>query len=401
MKYALIGKTLKHSYSKIIHEAMGEYKYDLVELEENQVEDFVKNCPYGGFNVTIPYKQTVMPFCDYISPQAMSIGSINTILKKDGKIMGYNTDYDGFLALSNMAGIDFKGKKVAILGSGGTYLTAKAVVTDCGAKEIVSVGTKKEFNYGNKKKWNDCEIIINATPVGMFPHNGESLISLDDFPNCCGVIDVIYNPQKTRLVFEAEKKNIPAIGGLYMLVYQAKRAFEIFLGKDFPLDETIKIYNNLFKSMTNIILIGMPGCGKSTLGKKIASQLGREFIDTDEEIVKKAKMSIPEIFEKFGEEHFRKIESEVALQCGSLSGKVISTGGGIVTKDENLYSLWQNGTVYHIKRDVSKLSIKGRPLSTNRERLILMEKERKPLYEKFSHKTIDNNRNIKDFIFEY
>ncbi len=401
MKYALIGKTLKHSYSKIIHEAMGEYEYDLIELEENQIEDFALNCSYGGFNVTIPYKQTIMPFCDYISPQAKAIGSLNTILKKDGKLFGYNTDYDGFLALAKRAGIDFNGRKVAILGSGGTYLTAKAVVSDCHAREIVSVGTKKEFNYGNISTWNDCEIIINATPVGMFPHNGEGLISLDDFPNCRGVIDVIYNPQKTRLVFEAEKRGIPSIGGLYMLVYQAKRAFEIFLDKEFSPYKTEEIYNRLYKDMTNIILVGMPGSGKSTIGKKIANQTGREFIDTDEEIVKATGMTIPEIFERYGEEYFRNIESQVAMKCGSLSGKVIATGGGIVTRDENLYSLWQNGTVYHIKRDIAKLSMEGRPLSKDRERLLNMEKIRMPLYERFAHKVIDNNEDLSKFEFEY
>ncbi len=401
MKYALIGKTLAHSYSKIIHEAMGEYEYDLVPLPENKVKEFAQNCPYGGFNVTIPYKQTIMPFCDFISPDALKIGSVNTVLKKEGKLYGYNTDYAGFLALSKRAGISFSGKKVAILGSGGTYLTAKAVALDYGAGEIVSVGTKKEFNYGNIEKWNDAEIIINATPVGMFPHNGESLISLEDFPKCQGVIDVIYNPQKTRLVYEAEKRNIPAIGGLYMLVYQAKKAFEIFLDKELSDEKTEEVYEKLYRDMTNIILIGMPGSGKSTLGKKIASLTGREFIDTDQEIVKETGMSIPEIFEKFGEEHFRKVESEVALKVCSLSGKVIATGGGIVKREENLYPLTQNGIVYHVKRDISKLATKGRPLSTDINRLLEMEMERMPLYEKFAHKTIDNNGNIKDFVFEY
>lgn len=401
MKYALIGKTLAHSYSKIIHEAMGEYEYDLVPLLEDEVRDFALNCPYGGFNVTIPYKQTIMPFCDYISPQALKIGSVNTVLKKDGKLYGYNTDYDGFEALSKRGGIDFKNKKVAILGSGGTYLTAKAVATDCGAKEIISVSRNGEFNYGNINAWNDCDIIINTTPVGMYPKNGESIISLDDFPKCRGVIDVIYNPYKTRLIFEAEQRGIPAIGGLYMLVYQAKRAFEIFLGKELSLEKTEEIFKKLRRDMTNIIIVGMPGSGKSTLGKLIAKETGREFIDTDEEIVKEAKMTISEIFEKYGEGHFRSLESEIALKCGSLSGKVIATGGGIVTVPQNLYSLKQNSTIYYIKRDTDKLSMKGRPLSTDRERLYKMEKERAPLYERFSDKIIDNNCDKSEFKFEY
>lgn len=401
MKYALIGKTLVHSYSKIIHEAMGEYEYDLVSLSEDEVGSFARNCNYGGFNVTIPYKQTIMPFCDFISPQAVKIGSVNTVLKKDGKLYGYNTDYDGFDALAKRGGIDFANKKVAILGSGGTYLTAKAVVSDSGAKEIISVSRNGEFNYTNINKWNDCEIIINTTPVGMYPKSGESVISLEDFPKCQGVIDVIYNPCKTRLIFEAQQKGIPAIGGLYMLVYQAKRAFEIFLGKELSLEKTEEIFQKLCRDMTNIILIGMPGCGKSTLGKLIAKETNREFMDTDEEIVKEAKISIPEIFEKYGEEHFRTLESEIALKCGSLSGKVIATGGGIVTKERNLYALKQNSTIYYIKRDTDKLSMKGRPLSKDRERLYEMEKERTPLYERFADKIIDNNGDITEFKFEY
>ncbi len=401
MKYGLIGKTLAHSYSKIIHEAMGEYEYDLVPLSENEVGDFALNCPYGGFNVTIPYKKTIMPFLDSISPEAEKIGCVNTVLKKNGKLYGFNTDYDGFLALARRAKIDFKGKKVAILGSGGTYLTAKAVICDQGAREIVSVSREGEFNYLNIEKWNDCQIIVNTTPVGMFPHNGESVVSLKDFPSCLGVIDVIYNPHKTSLVFQAESLGIPSTGGLYMLVYQAKRAFEIWLDKELSREKTEEIYQMLYKNMSNIILIGMPGSGKSTLGKKIALDTGREFIDTDEEIVKLAGMSIPEIFEKHGEEHFRKIEGEVALKCGSLSGKVIATGGGIVTREQNLYSLKQNGRIYHVLRDVSKLSKKGRPLSTGNDALLKMERERMPLYQRFADEAIDNNGEIEDFKFMY
>ncbi len=401
MKYTLIGKTLAHSYSKIIHSSFGEYEYDLTELNENQLEAFVSGCPYGGFNVTIPYKKAIMPYLEGISPEAEKIGCVNTVLNKNGRLYGFNTDYDGFLALSQRAGIDFNGKKVAILGSGGTCLTATAVARDNGAGEIITVGRSSEFNYGNIEKWNDCEIIVNTTPVGMFPHNGERLISLTDFPKCCGVLDVIYNPHKTPLVFQAENLNIPASGGLYMLIYQAVRAYEIWLGKKMPREKIDEVYKKLCRTTHNIILIGMPGSGKSVLGKKIALQTGREFIDTDTEIEKEANMSIPEIFEKYGEEHFRKIEAQIALKCGSLSGKVIATGGGIVTREENLYSLKQNGIIYQVLRDISRLSREGRPLSKDNAALLKMERERMPLYNKFADKTIDNNGKIEYFEFKY
>ncbi len=399
MKYGLIGKTLTHSYSKIIHEAMGEYSYDLVPLAESEVENFAKHGGYDGFNVTIPYKKTVIPLCKQISDSAKEIGSVNTVVRKNDGLYGYNTDYDGFLALSVKAGIDFLGKKVAILGTGGTYLTAKAVAKAQGAREIITVSRSGKFNYENISQWNDCEIIINTTPVGMFPRNGDRIVSLDDFKNCCGVIDVIYNPNKTPLIFDAETRKIPAAGGLYMLVYQAKCAFEIFTGKTLSHKRTEEIFHKIENDMKNIILIGMPGCGKSTIGKKIAEETGREFIDTDKEIEKKTNMTIPEIFDTYGENYFRNLEAEVALYCGSQSGKVIATGGGIVTVEKNLYSLKQNGTIYYIKRDLTRLATSGRPLSKDKSSLLKISKERAPLYEKFADKVIDNNGNIKNFKF--
>lgn len=401
MKYALIGEKLSHSFSKIIHEAFGKYKYDLISLPLDDLEKFTNNNEYDGFNVTIPYKKSIMQFCDYISPSAQKIGCVNTVHKINGKLYAYNTDFDGFKANAKRGGIDFSGKKIAILGSGGTSLTAKAVATDQGAREIIIVSRKGAYSYDNIELWNDCEIIINTTPVGMFPDNGKSPLNLKDFPNCQGVIDVIYNPIKTKLVFDAESLGITGINGLYMLVYQAKSAFEIFTGEKISEDKTEEIYQNLYKDMSNIILIGMPGSGKSTLGKKIASSLNREIIDTDEEIVKLSNMTIPDIFQKYGEEYFRKIEADVARKCGGLSGKVIATGGGIVTNPNNFYSLKQNGILYYVKRDINNLSTKGRPLSKDLNHLKEMEKIRAPLYEKFADKTIDNNINLKNFNFKY
>lgn len=394
MKYGLIGKTLKHSYSKIIHEMFGEYSYDLVAMEENEISQFLKNDEYRGFNVTIPYKKTIIPYCDEISAEAKKIGSVNTVVKKDGKIFGYNTDYAGFLAMANRAGIEFHGKKIAILGSGGTYNTAFSVVRDKGAREIVSVSRNGEFNYQNINKWNDCEIIINTTPVGMYPDNGNSVICLDDFKCCEGVIDVIYNPLKTKLVHEAEKKGIKATGGLYMLVYQAKEAFEIFTGKKTA--DADKVYQKLKKDMINVIFIGMPGSGKSTAGKLASEIFKRELLDIDAMIEEKAQMTIPEIFDKYGEDYFRNLETECAYEAGKLTGKVISCGGGIIKRKENLYPLAQNGEIFWIKRDLNLLATDGRPLSTDISTLKKMEVDRTPLYEKFADEVIENNSDIND-----
>ncbi len=401
MKYALIGEKLSHSFSKIIHEAMGKYQYDLVSVPKGTLKDFVKTNQYDGFNVTIPYKKDIMEFCDYISPSAKKIGCVNTVKKVNGKLYGYNTDYDGFDALAKKNKINFKDKKVVILGSGGTSLTVYAVVSDSNASDIKIVSRSGKYNYENIPLWNDCQIIINTTPVGMFPHNGETPLNISDFPNCEGVLDVIYNPLTTKLVFDAKEKGISAENGLYMLVYQAKKAFEIFTEDSLSDEEADKIFTDIYKKMSNIVLIGMPGCGKSTLGKKIAQITNKEFIDTDEKIVEKTGMSIPEIFEKHGEKYFREIESEIASQTGKLSGKVIATGGGIVTIDENLYTLKQNGIIYYITRELSSLDTNGRPLSKNLETLKQMEQIRKPMYEKFADKIINNNAPIDKFEFEF
>ncbi len=399
MKFGLIGKTLKHSYSKIIHEMFGRYTYDLVSMEENEIAAFVKNPEYAGFNVTIPYKKTIIPFCSEISAEAEKIGSVNTVIKRDGKVLGYNTDYAGFLALSKLAGIDFCGKKVAIMGSGGTYNTALAVVKDNGASEIASVSRNGEYNYENIEKWNDCEILINTTPVGMYPENGGSVVSLDDFKSLEGVIDVIYNPLKTKLVHDAEKKGLKAIGGLFMLVFQAKEAFEIFTGEKIPDEVTKKVYDTLIADMTNIVFVGMPGSGKTTAGEFCAKYFKKELLDIDEMIVKKAEMLIPEIFEKYGEDYFRDLESECAAMAGKQTGKIISCGGGIVKRKENLYPLAQNGKIYRIKRDLDSLATDGRPLSKDIETLKKMGEERNPLYEAFADFVIENN-GTEDELFE-
>lgn len=398
MKFALIGEKLSHSFSKSIHEAFGKYSYDLVSVSKDNLASFVANCEYDGFNVTIPYKKDIMKFCTCISPSAKEIGCVNTVLKKDGKLYGYNTDFDGFSALSKRSGIGFDGKRVAVLGSGGTSLTVSAVAKSQNAKKINIISRSGIFNYENTAKWNDCEIIINTTPVGMFPNSGASPVNISDFPLCTGVLDVIYNPLCTKLVFDARQKNIPASNGLYMLVYQAKRAFEIFTGESLSDEKTEEIFQNLLKKMTNIVLIGMPGCGKTTLGQTLAKETCRELIDTDEEIVKKTNMSIPEIFEKYGEDYFRSLETSVTREFGSLSVKIIATGGGIVTRDENFYPLKQNGILCYIQSDPENLATENRPLSKDLDSLKKMEKVRRPLYKKFADRVIDLDVSAKDIL---
>lgn len=397
MKFGLVGKTLKHSFSKIIHEMFLEYEYDLIEIEEKDLKN-LKNNEYLGFNVTIPYKKAIIPFCDVVSDKAQKIGSVNTVIKKDGKMYGYNTDYAGFYALSKRAGINFFGKKVAILGSGGTYNTAYHVVLDNSAKEIISVSRNGRFNYNNIELWNDCEIIINTTPVGMYPDNGKAVIDVCEFQKLEGVIDVIYNPINTKLVFDAKQRGLKAQGGLYMLVYQAKEAFEIFTGKTISDDVTEKVYKKLLDSITNIVLVGMPGSGKSVAGKMLSQKTGKKLVDLDKKIEEKANMPIPEIFQKYGEDFFRKLETECAKEAGNELGKIISCGGGIVTRDENLYPLIQNGKIIRIKRDLEKLDCTGRPLSSDIEKLKKMEEIRSPMYEKFSDFTVENNGGLEDLL---
>lgn len=421
IKCALIGEKLSHSYSKIIHEGLGLYSYDLVPLKREELSDFVRNGEYDGFNVTIPYKKEIMKYLDKISPSAEKIGCVNTVSLHGGTLSGFNTDYDGFLSLLKRNKINPCKKVSAILGSGGTSLTVRAVLTDLGAREIINVSRNGKVNYENfAKEYKHCEIIVNTTPFGMFPQNEDrALVSVSDFPNLCGVLDAIYNPLKTRLVYDAQKAEIPSSGGLFMLVSQAVAAAKIFVGGESRFNERLKqvfaneissdnfensvtenIYNKLLNDTSNIVLIGMPGCGKSTLGKIIANDTGRELIDLDREIEKAENMSIPDIFKKYGEEYFRQKESLAAFSFGSLSGKVISCGGGIVLRPENHFALSQNGRIYHIKRDAALLETSGRPLSAGGyDALLKMERKRLPLYEAFADEIILNNSSLNDFKF--
>lgn len=397
MTYGLIGERLGHSYSKIIHEMLGRYEYRLMSMDHEQLDKFISDRKFKGLNITIPYKKTVIPYCDRISNLAQDIGAVNTLYFQGEELWGTNTDYQGFLYAADLAGIDFQEKKVLILGNGGTSLTARKAAHDRGASQILITTRRNErgcISYEDLKNHRDVQIIINTTPVGTYPNNGGRLISLSDFPECIGVIDVIYNPFATDLLQQAEALNIPHSNGLPMLVAQATFAAEYFLGESGFQKENRRIISALKKDMENVILIGMPGCGKSTLGRLLAEKTGKAFVDTDTVIEKGAGISIPEIFAAHGEEHFRDLETEIAKKVGKERGQIIATGGGIILRPENMKALSQNGRTVFINRPLEMLVTDGRPLSKDLETLKNMFSDRFPLYNKYSQYTIDIQENI-------
>lgn len=394
--YGLLGEKLGHSFSPEIHSMLGNYEYRLFEVEKNELENFIKHGEWDGINVTIPYKKEVMPYLDEISENAQKIGSVNTVVRRsDGTLFGDNTDYYGFLYTVKRSGINFSGKKVLVLGTGGASLAVKAVISDLNAREIISISRSGENNYQNIKNHADADIIVNTTPVGMYPKNLVSPVKVSDFTRLSAVFDIIYNPQKTQLVLDAEKLDIPAFSGLSMLVAQAKRASEIFFDKVIDDSVTEKILKKVSTDMKSIVLIGMPGSGKSSIGTFLAEKTGREFLDTDEEAEKIAGLSPAEIIKVQGEKSFRKIENEVVKSLCKLSGKIIATGGGVVTNEDNFDAIRQNSTVFFINRDISVLPTDNRPLS-QKNSLDDMFKIRLPLYRKFCDFEIDGNGTIEE-----
>jgi len=383
-KYGLLGEHLAHSYSPQIHSMLADYEYKLFEKPPNVVEDFLHHGVFDGLNVTIPYKKTVIEFCETLSDAATKLGSVNTIIRRpDGTLHGDNTDYFGFVYMLKKSGVDTLEKKALVLGSGGASATVRAVLQDSGAREVVTISRAGKDNYENIAKYSDADIIVNTTPVGMYPENGQSPIGLDAFTSCEAVLDIVYNPAKTELMLCAEDREIPCAGGLSMLVAQAKRAAELFTGEDIPDDAVEAITQKLEIQSKNIVLIGMPGCGKSSVGRRLAGLCGREFYDTDELVVQKANKSIESIFSDDGEDVFRDLEQEALNDVAKKSGCVIATGGGIVKRARNRRYLRQNSVTVFIDRPVGELSSAGRPLSLAHG-VVALYNERLPLYIEWS-----------------
>ena len=392
MKCGLLGRKLGHSYSPQIHALLGDYSYQLFEKEPEEIGDFLKNGDFTGLNVTIPYKKEVIPFLDELSPAAARLGAVNTIVRRDGKLIGHNTDYFGFRWLVRESGLQVAGKKALVLGSGGASSTAAAVLQELGATVIV-ISRSGENNYGNLDRHADAAVIANTTPVGMYPNTGKSALSLEGFPRLEGVLDAVYNPARTQILLDAERRGLAAVNGLWMLVAQAKESAEWFTGEEIPDSRIAKIHHALRLQMENIILIGMPGCGKTAVGQQLAQKLGKKFVDADESLEARVCRKITDIIPNDGEAAFREMESETLAELGKQSGLVIATGGGCVTQPQNYPLLHQNGTIFWLKRELDKLPTDGRPLS-QKGTLGQMYEARMPLYLRFADAAISNDGSI-------
>lgn len=396
MLYGLIGEKLSHSFSKEIHESIADYKYELKELSEAELADFFKKREFKGINVTIPYKEKVIPYLDEISPEAESIGAVNTVVNRKGRLCGYNTDFPGLASLAEYAGIDMKNKKVLIFGTGGTSRTAMAVAEKSGAAEIIRVsrsGRETSVTYEEAyKRHSDAEIIINATPAGMYPSVSSSPGDLTHFKNLTGLIDVVYNPLRTTLALQAENMGVTACNGLYMLVAQAVYASALFTGGSAKTCVIDRIYRRILLEKQNIVLIGMPSSGKTTIGKILAESLGKKFTDTDEAIVSQIGMPISEYFDAYGEKAFRDMESRIIEQAAVKNGLVIATGGGAVLRKENVCALKRNGTVIFLDRSPELLTVTSdRPLSSNKADMMKRYNERYSLYLEAADMKADSN----------
>ncbi|MCE5342945.1 MAG: AAA family ATPase [Eubacteriales bacterium] len=398
MRYGLIGETLGHSYSARLHALLGDESYILRPVARQELDAFLTVRAFDGLNVTIPYKQAVIPYCDVLGDTARAVGSVNTLLmRRDGTLFGDNTDAYGFAQMAAAAGIHFAGKKVLVLGSGGTGLTACHVIREAGGEPVV-VSRRGENDYEHLEKHSNATILVNATPVGMYPNVSASPVDLARLPNLEGVLDVIYNPLRTRLLQQAEQLSLLHAGGLTMLVWQAARARALFDGRELPAETVRAAEASLRREAGNLVLVGMPGSGKTVVGQRCAKKLGMTFVDTDTQIVRRAGKPIPRIFAEDGEAAFRALEKAVIAEYGAMGGLVIATGGGAVLNAENRANLRMNGVVVWLITPLDRLQTKGRPLSTGMEALRRMDKERTPLYRAAADYTVENNRALIDCV---
>lgn len=401
MEYGLIGEKLGHSFSKDIHGLIGNYDYQLKEIPKGELDAFMTSKDFKAINVTIPYKQDVIPYLDYIDPKAKEIGAVNTIVNKDGKLHGYNTDFIGLKKLVEFTGINPAGKKVLILGTGGTSKTAAAVASDLGAEKILKVSrttseTTIDYNQAVKDH-TDAALIINTTPCGMFPNTDGCPISLDTFTKLEGVVDAIFNPLRSNLVLSAQEKNIPANGGLFMLVLQAVAAAEFFFEKSIPAEKGMEIFKKILGQKQNYVLVGMPGCGKTTLGQMLSKTTGKTFIDSDSCIEEKEGKTCKQVIEEKGIDYFRDIESQVIKELSLKQNLVISTGGGAVLRSENVINLKQSGIILFIDRDIENIKpTESRPLSNSQDKLKELYDVRYPIYSKAADYIIKNNHKAQD-----
>ena len=397
--YGLIGAKLGHSYSKIIHEQLAGYQYELIPLPtEAEARAFMERRAFTAINVTIPYKQLVIPYCEEIDPKAKAIGAVNTNVNRGGKLYGYNTDYAVFAYLARAHNIDFAGKTVLILGTGGTHSTVEAVCRDGGAGTILSASRTGKFGaltYNEAMRRRDVQIIVNTTPCGMYPNVGQCLLDPTAFPALEAVLDVIYNPFRTELLLRAEEHDITAAGGFEMLVAQAVYAAQHFTGRFYATDSVIPTASRrLRRQLANVSLIGMPGCGKSTIGSALAKQLGKTFVDLDEEIERRTGNNIPDIFAREGEEAFRRYEAETLADVAKHTGQIIACGGGVIKNPANVRALRQNGSVLWVQRPLGKLATGGRPLSQGGAALKQLQAERTPLYQAAADAVLDNSSTL-------
>ncbi|MCR4859461.1 MAG: hypothetical protein K5910_02215 [Bacteroidales bacterium] len=413
MEFGLIGEHLGHSFSKEIHGRLSDRPYELREIPRDALAKFLTSREFKGINVTIPYKEAVLPLLDFVSPEARQIGAVNTIVNRDGRLFGYNTDYFGFSALADRLRIDFKGKRVLILGAGGAAKTVAAVATDRSAASVTHAVRRPKApgqiplsSLGSESSYKDVipgwtgDLVVNCTPAGMFPHEEERIIDLGAFPRLEGAIDLIYNPLRTDLILDALSRGVPAEGGLYMLVAQAVKAREYFDGIPGPAGDDL--FESLLRAKRNLVLIGMPASGKSTIGKALSEKTGRPFADTDSLIVQKAGKPIPQIFAEEGEAAFRALESDVIQELSPRTGLVIATGGGAVLDPQNVRRLSRNGLLCFIRRDPERLlSTADRPLSSSREAMLALYESRREAYRRATERVIDNNGSLEEALRQF